>query len=45
MAALAVLAISVPALAGDSDWQSPIYKNLYSVALPVPQVKTPIKYV
>lgn len=42
---LALLSIPNSALAGDSEWQSPIYKNLYSVALPVPEVKVPVKYV
>ncbi|KJX94221.1 hypothetical protein TI39_contig4207g00004 [Zymoseptoria brevis] len=38
-----LLAICERALARDSDWQSPVYKNLFSVALPIPEVKVPIK--
>jgi hypothetical protein len=43
--ATALLSISSAVLAGDNDWQSPIYKDLYSVPLPVPDVKVPIKYI
>jgi hypothetical protein len=41
---LAVLSLFTPALAGDDEWLSPVYKHFYQFPLPLPGDKAP-KYV
>jgi hypothetical protein len=36
--------VAYGAIAGDDDWESPVYKDLYKYRLPIPADKTPKTY-